>query len=696
MNVSQSKLKMFSLPQAAAGSKNGAPTKADQGPSGPTDEFKASSAPGKADGSDRLAGAAEPKSAQLPDIGDGAQKDAASKATFDIKEMQTLLDGKYAPAKEKIRGILDAPMFQQVSGLSKEAYREQVLTWCKELARNEMGSYSFPKEVGGKGDMGSNISAFETLAHFDLSLLVKFGVQMGLWGGSVYNLGTEKHHKSILPGVMSLDTPGCFAMTETGHGSNVAALETVAKYDSETDSFVINSTTPGARKDYIGGAAAHAKLATVFAQLEVDGKNQGVHALVVPIRDDDGKAMPGVTITDCGEKKGLNGVDNGRLFFKEVKVPRDNLLDRFGTVDENGKYSSSIEDPNKRFFTMIGTLITGRVSIGAGANSTAKNGLATAIRYAEQRVQFGNPEQKLMDYQAHQARLLPKLAKTYALDFAIKDLIDDYVDVTDETRREVGELAGGLKAMASRHAIDTLQECREACGGQGYLEENKFARWQEDVDIFATFEGDNTILNQLVAKGGLSKLAKNAKQKGTLGMLLEMAGDTFENAWEKSIVYSRRTSPDHLKGKDFHKNAFEYRAEQTMWQAAKKLRKLVKSGVPKAEAANLCQKDLLAAGEAQIENAVLQSFLSAVDNAKPELKPVLDQLCDLYALSTIEENKGWFLQEDYFSGSKSEAISNEVTQLCADIRPNAVGLVDAFGISKKCLAAPIAFGEVPA
>ncbi len=621
---------------------------------------------------------------------------AAAKATFDIGEMQKFLDGKYAPAKEKIRDILAAPMFQHVEGLSKEQYREQVLIWCKELARNKMGSYAFPKEVGGKGDMGSNISAFETLAHFDLSLLVKFGVQMGLWGGSVYNLGTEKHHKDLLPGVMSLDTPGCFAMTETGHGSNVQGLETVARYDRETDSFVINSTTPGARKDYIGGAAAHAKKATVFAQLEVNGKNEGVHALVVPIRDEEGNAMPGVTITDCGEKKGLNGVDNGRLFFQNVKIPRDNLLDRFGGVNENGQYVTSIEDPNKRFFTMIGTLITGRVSIGAGANSTAKNGLATAIRYAEQRVQFGDPEQKLIDYQAHQGRLLPKLAKTYALDFAIKDLIDEYVNVNDETRRDVGELAGGLKAMASRHAIDTLQECREACGGQGYLEVNRFARWQEDVDIFSTFEGDNTILNQLVAKGGLSKLSKKAKEKGALGMIISMAGDSIENAWEKSIVYSRRTSPEHLKGKEFHKDAFEYRAEQTLMQAGKKLRKLVKKGVPKAEAANLCQKDLIEAGIAQIENQVFQSFSKAVDKADPQLKPVLDQMCDLYALSTIEEHKGWFLEQDYFSGSKSEAISRQVTKLCADLRPNAVGLVDAFGISEKCLAAPIAYGNIPA
>jgi len=632
----------------------------------------------------------------VPAMGDNQIQQAIAKADFDISAMRTLLDGKYGSTKEKMRGILSAPMFTHVEGLRKEDYREQVLSWCKELARQGMGSLAFPKEVGGAGDMGANIAAFETLSHFDLSLAIKFGVQMGLWGGSVYNLGTEKHHK-LLSKIMSLELPGCFAMTETGHGSNVMGLETVATYDKATDTFVINSTTPGARKDYIGGAAKHAKMATVFTQLDVNGEREGVHAILVPIRDDQGNPLPGVRIGDCGEKKGLNGVDNGRLFFENVRVPRENLLDRFGGVNDQGEYVSPIENKNKRFFTQIGTLITGRVSIACSANSAAKNGLATAIRYAEQRKQFGEPEQKLLDYQAHQLRLLPRLAKTYAIDFAMKDVVDSYVGVTDETRRKVGDIAGGMKAYSSWHAIDTLQECREACGAQGYMAENRIAQMQADVDIFSTFEGDNTILTQMIAKGGLDELSAQAKEKGAVGMALKVALDAVEHAWDKNPVQKRRTSPDHLKGGEFHRDAFEYREEVALMDAAKKMRKLIKSGVDKGQAVNLCQRELLEAGKARMERVVLNSFLKAVENCSdPKLKPVLDQLCDLYALSTIEENKGWYLEEGYLSPSKSEAVSDQVVALSAAIRPNAVPLVEAFGITEKCLAAPIAFGQVPA
>ena len=104
------------------------------------------------------------------------------------------------------------------------------------------------------------------LANADLSLLVKAGVQWGLFGGAIENLGTERHH-ALLPEVMDLTLPGCFAMTETGHGSDVQSLLTTATYDPAADEFVLRTPSLAARKDYIGGAARDARLAVVFAQL---------------------------------------------------------------------------------------------------------------------------------------------------------------------------------------------------------------------------------------------------------------------------------------------------------------------------------------------------------------------------------------------------------------------------------------------
>src|SRR6185295_13956632 len=181
-------------------------------------------------------------------------------------------------------------------------------------------------ELGGGGDLGRFIAAFETLAFHDLSLLVKFGVQFGLFGGSILQLGTERHHAAYLRQVGDLSLPGCFAMSETGHGSNVAELRTVARFDRERGDFELHTPDEMARKDWIGNAARDGRMATVFAQLEVDATPHGVHAFLVPIRGEGGSPLPGVTIEDCGRKGGLLGVDNGRLTFDRVRVPRESLL----------------------------------------------------------------------------------------------------------------------------------------------------------------------------------------------------------------------------------------------------------------------------------------------------------------------------------------------------------------------------------
>ena len=190
---------------------------------------------------------------------------------------------------------------------------------------------------------------------------------------------------------MNLDLPGCFAMTETGHGSDVQSLRTTATYDAATQEFVITTPDDSARKDYIGNAGRHGQMAAVFAQLETNGEGHGVHAFLVPIRDASGNLAPGVRIEDDGLKAGLNGVDNARIAFDEVRVPRDALLDRYGSVAEDGTYSSPIDSVNKRFFTMLGALVQGRISISGAAVSASKKALTIAVRYGETRRQFKAP-----------------------------------------------------------------------------------------------------------------------------------------------------------------------------------------------------------------------------------------------------------------------------------------------------------------
>ena len=627
--------------------------------------------------------------------------------------LRRLLDAPHEEVREQTRERLVAlglPTPDERASMSHGEYREQVLDWTRRLAADGATGLGFPPEYGGGGDFTGSLAAFETLALGDLSLLVKCGVQFGLFAGAIHQLGTERHHQRYLPDALTLELPGCFAMTETGHGSNVQALETTAAYDAEAGQLVIHTPTTSGRKDYIGNAADHGRLAVVFAQLEVAGEPHGVHGVLVPIRDAAGRARPGVTIEDCGPKAGLNGVDNGRLAFDRVRVPREALLDRFGTITEDGAYRSPIEDDNRRFFTMLGTLVQGRVSVAGASVTASKVALSITVRYAERRRQFGPPdsdrEALLLDYRAHQRRLLPRLARTYALHAVQQDLIagmGESFDTDDPLtdRRELEAAAAGVKIAATWHATDTIQTCREACGGAGYLSENHLTVLRADTDVFATFEGDNTVLLQLVAKGLLTGYRDQFGDLDPFGMARFLAGEVLETVVEMTsarqlverLVDAVPTRDDDagLLDRTYQVELLRWREEHVLAGAARRLKRGIDEGAEPFEVFNDCQDHVLTAARTHIERRLLESFDGLVARCEdPATREVLDRLCSLHALAEIERDRGWFQEHGRLSGERSKAIIGAVNRLCEQLRPHALDLVTAFGIPEELLGAPIA------
>lgn len=613
---------------------------------------------------------------------------------FDVNDLTKILDGDQAEIIRKVKTLLSDPEFAYVGPGDLDLYRKQVLQWCKFLAEQGYGAMAYPKNFGGGGDMRAYFTIMETLSYHDLSLVVKFGVQFGLWGMSVYFLGTEKHHSKYLKDIGSLELPGCFAMTETNHGSNVKGIETTATYDHATKTFIIHTPNEYARKEYIGNAACHGQMATVFAKLIIDGTDYGVSAFVVPLRDKKGKVQPGVKIKDCGRKMGLNGVDNGVIYFDHVVIPKDNMLDRFASVNDAGKFESPISSDNRRFFTMLGTLVGGRIGIPRSGNAASKSGLTIAIRYGDQRRQFGpegGSEVPILNYRTHQRRLMPLLANTYALHFALQYLTDRFINRKEDEMQEIEALAAGLKSFATWNTTATLQECREACGGKGYLSENRIEVLKNDTDIYTTFEGDNTVLMQLVAKSRLTEFKQEFANMNVFTILNYVAEKAKTGITEMNPITVRNTDEEHLLDPEFQLNAFKYRERDILTSAAKRLKRHIDSGMDSFDAFNVCQHHLVEVGFAYIERIILEKFIEQVAKTKNEgCKAVLKKLCDLFALSQINKNKGWYLEQGYMEGVKTKAIRKMVNQLCWEIRQDAVPLTDAFNIPESCLAAPIA------
>ena len=633
----------------------------------------------------------------------------------DVAALGEQLLGKWAGIRRQARQLAGSPELHKKEGLTHTEHRSRTFGQLKYLVDNEAVHRAFPAALGGSDDHGGNIAGFEELVTADPSLQIKAGVQWGLFGSAVMHLGTGEHHEKWLPGIMNLDIPGCFAMTETGHGSDVASIATTATYDAESQEFLVHTPFRAAWKDYIGNAAIDGLGAVVFAQLVTKGVNHGVHAFYVDLRDPATKEfLPGIGGEDDGVKGGLNGIDNGRLHFTNVRIPRTNLLNRYGNVDADGTYTSPIASPGRRFFTMLGTLVQGRVSLDGAAVAASKLALKAAIQYATERRQFNasshTDEEVLLDYQRHQRRLFTRLATTYAAGFAHEQLLQKFDDVfsgahdTDEDRQDLETLAAALKPLSTWHALDTLQECREACGGAGFLIENRFASLRADLDVYATFEGDNTVLLQLVAKRLLADYAKEFRNVdfGVLARYVvgQATGVAIHRTGLRQVAQfvadtgSVQKAALALRDEEGQRALLTDRVQTMVADVGSALKGAGRLPHDKGAALfNQHQNELIEAAQAHGELLQWEAFTEALrDVADPGNKTVLTWLRDLFGLSLIEKNLAWYLMNGRLSMQRGRTVGEYINRLLVKIRPHAVDLVDAFGYGPDHVRAAIATG----
>lgn len=629
--------------------------------------------------------------------------------------LRSAADGTYRDVRAEMRTLLIDEGLTRDPAQSVAEAREWTRAAIKDIADAGRGGAGFPTSVGGDGLLASSVTNFESLSLADLSLTVKVGVHFGLFGGAIASLGTDEQLAQFIPSVINLELPGAYAMTEVGHGSNVQALETTITYDPDTDELVVHSPTESSTKTYIGNAAEDARMAVVYGQLEVAGERHGIHATLVPVRDESGAPLPGVLIGDNGAKGGLDGVDNGTLSFDRVRVPRTMLLSKYGGIDDSGAYHSSIENQNRRFFTMLGTLVRGRICVAGAGAQAARKALSIATRYALERRQFEAPgredEVRLLDYLVHQRKLFPAIATAYALAFAQGDLVDTLQEVQSKpvgerdqkAQRELETRAAGMKAVSTRFANDIIQVCREACGGAGYMAENGLTELRRDADVFATFEGDNTVLLQLVAKGLLTNYKEMWGDLDMFGMVQAavrtFTGTVIERAAARPAIErimstaQRRSDSESVLDRSWHISMFEERERHVLDSLAQRMRTAGKDEDKAFEAFNATQDHLLLAARTHIDRMVLESFVAGIDACEDEeTAAVLGTLCDLYALENLSADRGWFQEHNLMSATRAKAIVPAINQLCQDLRPHAVSLVEGMGVPEQLLGSAMLHG----
>jgi acyl-CoA oxidase len=279
-------------------------------------------------------------------------------------------------------------------------------------------------------------------------------------------------------------------------------------------------------------------------------------------------------------------------------------------------------------------------------------------------------------------------------------VFSDPDNASERARRALESRAAANKVLATWHASRTIQECREACGGAGYLSVNRFDALRADTDVFTTFEGDNTILLQLVAKGRLTDLRDEFGSLDQIETARYVAGIALETVVEKTNMrqlierlrdavpgVSDVQDPDAgLLDPDYHLSMLRWREDHMTSSVARRIQAGVSAGGDAVEVFSRAQDHVIKSAWAHAERLTFEAFLTKLQNM-PEgsNRDVLNMVCDLFALSAIEADRAWFLEHGRLSAGRSKAITAMVNELCRRLRPHAVDLVDAFGVPREML-----------
>uniref|UniRef100_A0A8B9T264 Acyl-coenzyme A oxidase n=1 Tax=Anas platyrhynchos TaxID=8839 RepID=A0A8B9T264_ANAPL len=628
----------------------------------------------------------------LPDFPKGPLCKYRKKASFNWKEMAVFLDGEdIIQLKNRIFSALENdPFFAHRPGedLSREKYQELTFLRCKRLFE-----YDFLTQQEIIENPLKIFNMVICIGMYDWSPCLQYFLHCGVFAGTI--LSASNRFADLLGKVFNMEIFGCFALTELSHGTNTKGIRTTATFDRSTQEFIINTPDFEAAKFWVGNMGKHATHAVVYAQLYTpDGQCQGLHSFIVQIRDIKTLLpMPGVMVGDIGKKIGQNGLDNGFAMFHNVRIPKENILNIAGDVTAEGKYSSSFKDVKERFSASLGSLSIGRILITAVSATNLKLALSIAIRFSATRHQFGPTDEEeipVLEYQTQQWRLLPYLAAAYVLDYFSKSLFENFVEFfaglltkqrsqrQADLGREIHALCAASKPLSSWTAQQAAQECREACGGHGYLAMNRL---------------DNNVLLQQTSNYLM----------GWMNLPFESPLGTINFLQDYHHILGRKftaVSVEDCMDSSVPLAAYKWLVCYLLRESDLKLKKEKQSGQSDFEAKNNCQVYYCRSlAIAFIEQTVLQRYHDYTHdpNIPSALQTVLKNLSALYGLWSLSKHLAVLYQGGYVSGEQAgRFIQNAILELCYRLKDDAVALVDVFAPPDFILNSPIgkASGEL--
>lgn len=605
----------------------------------------------------------------------------------DISAIGRLLEGanqRTRDTKQKIRNFLidhQSTVFdwKRTLDISRQEYQEVCNDWTVFIGQSGV------MQVEKLRDSASEFFAFfEMMGFFEHSLALKFAVQYSLWGSTLLNLGTEKHHRKYLHRVNTVQLPGIFGLTELGHGSNVRETQTTATYDRKTQEFVIHTPVPSAQKYWPGHIFRFGEMGTFFARLIIDNRDHGVHAFIVPVRDHvTKKLLPGCRVRDLGPKFGFNGIDNGCLSFDHVRIPRENMLDRFSEVLADGTYVNKVGDANRHFGSVMFALCGGRIVIGTLALCAAKMAITIATRYAHHREQFGpenGPEVKIIEHVSYYCRLMPQLVRCFTADLLLKHATDVYERRDQHEPNHTHIVTSLAKIHASAFAVEACRVARESCGGQGYRHINRIPHQYESADMYTVGEGDNIALHQTVTKTLLSTYHRQRKSSKFSGLLAYLN--------ESDLPRYKLEDNVSLKSLDYLLDAFQFRERTILLDLVHHL-DAANSSTDNFDRFNDNQLLVTQLSQAFMDRMIVEICLRMRDDTTvwsiQDPRQVLSNVFELDCLQRFKDGLAWFISHEYISPRLARSVDNVHQDLCRQVALVSYDLTKTFGIPDMCL-----------
>ncbi|XP_053200802.1 peroxisomal acyl-coenzyme A oxidase 3-like [Panonychus citri] len=641
----------------------------------------------------------------LPDWPKGPLDEWRSRATFDWKMMKLVLEGDYVIRyKNQIWSMLRSdPVFHQNPWDEYSRDEERQLTFAR---LKHLVDYKLSSEDEDLSQPFRIPTFVQAIGQFSWSLIVKRTLSYEYF---VLACKSDKsgRNSELIVDVMNFKGLGALSITELAHGSNTKALKTSATFDPKDQCFIFNTPNLEATKVWSGVLGQSATHAVVFAQLYTeDGVCHGLHSFLVPVRDSTTfETFPGIVIGDMGAKVGLNGLDNGFMTFNNYRVPKSALLSRSSDVTAEGKYISQVKDKSERIGSTLGVLSSGRLFIIQFGVTNMQSALTIAIRYSAIRRQFGpanGEEIPIIDYQSQQWRLIPYLAVSFVFHNFFGSFYRDFVQFylakmvrvpgTDISAMgaEIHSLSSVGKAMVTWIAMDTIQECRECCGGYGYLKAARFGDLRNDHDANVTYEGDNNVLLQQTS----NYLIKYYKEKVETGKPIRSPFGSVNFIDSIDAIMDKKSNNNQLNDITGVLNAYQFLVCYLLRLSYSKLLRKTEQLGDQFAAKNATQVYYLRSlsivfFELEALNRY-QSFLINFNHAPKEIIKVLKQLGLLYGLWSIEKHLSILYESGYLSLPKSQSTGSElitgtptiikelILQLCYDLKDNSVALVDSF------------------